>query len=96
MASSFRPAFALFDSCARWLVAVYGVAGILRQKFAGDVGTLPAVFKALILTAGSYRAFSVKRVSVGLDAAAAAVRLFKSAVGAVQPAPRIDFIFVHF
>jgi len=52
---------------------MYGVAGIFGQQLTGEVGALTAVFEALVLTTGGNRAFSVKRVSVGPDAAAAAV-----------------------
>jgi hypothetical protein len=52
---------------------MYGIAGIFGQQFARDVGALPAVVEALILTAGGHGAFSVKRVAFGLDAAAATV-----------------------
>jgi len=67
------PTLALLDACACRGIAVFGIAGIIRQQLTRHIRTLPAVMKALILTTGSYGAFSVKRVSVGLDAAAASV-----------------------
>lgn len=90
---SFRPFFTLIYACAVRGIAVFGVAGILGQQLAGDIGTFSAVNNALVLTAYRYRTFSVERVAVCFNAASAAAAFLVFAAGAVQSAAGIDDVF---
>ena len=56
-------------------VSILRVAGTPRQKRVWDLSAFTAMCKAVVLTAGSRRTHPVKRTSVCLNTAAAAVRL---------------------
>ena len=56
------------------------------ELLAWDIGTLPTVDKALILTAYRYGTFSVKRVSLCFDASFASAAFLVAASGAVETA----------
>jgi hypothetical protein len=60
------------------------------KRLAGHDVTLPAMRKALFCTADGDRAFSVKRMPHGFDAASAVVRFLEGAARAVKAAARID------
>lgn len=90
----FRPFFALFYPCAVRVVAVFGIAGILCQKLAGDIGTFAAVNEALSLTAYRYGTLSVERVSVCFNAALTAAAFLVLTARAVQSAAGINSVFV--
>lgn len=81
-----RPTFTLFYPCAVWGVTMLGVAGILRQQLAGNIGTFPAMNKSLILTAHRHGTFPVERISVSLYAASAAAAFLVLAASTVQSA----------
>lgn len=86
---SFRfgsPFFALLDSCAVRIVALFGVAGIFRQQLARYLGTLAAVNYPLVLTAYRNGTFPVKGMSVSFYAAFAAAALLVFAPRAVKSA----------
>lgn len=88
-----RPLFALFYPCAVRSIAVFGIAGILCQQFAWDIGTFSAVYNALVLTAYSYGTFSVERVTVCFNAASAAAAFLVLAARAVKSAAGVNCFF---
>lgn len=88
-----RPFFALLYPCSVRIIAVFGIAGILRQQLAGDIGTFSAVYNALVLTACSNGTFAVERVSVCFNAASAAAAFLVLAARAVQSAAGVNCFF---
>ena len=77
---------------SRWFVAMFGIAGILAEQLAGQLGALAAVDISPALRALRDRTFAMKRVSVCLNTSAAAVCRLVFAAGAMQTASRINHL----
>lgn len=86
------PVPTLLNPCEGGIIAVLRVAGILSQQFAWNIGTFPTVGKAVFLAAHRNGTFSMKRISVGFNAAFTSGGFFPLAVCTVQSTAGVDFI----
>ena len=91
-----KPTLTLLNSGTRRGIAVFRVAGVLGQKCAGNLRTLPTVDKSLFLAANCHRTFAVEGVAVGFDTAAAMAGFFETTAGTMQAATGINHMyFLH-